>query len=42
MPALRLSHKLFLAFALLTLVMALWDWAGRREEEPPSAPGPTS
>jgi lycopene cyclase domain-containing protein len=37
-----LAEELLYAFALLTLVMALWDWAGRREEEPPPAPGPPS
>jgi lycopene cyclase domain-containing protein len=34
-----LAEELLYAFALLTLVMALWDWAGRREEESPPAPG---
>ena len=34
-----LAEELLYAFTLLTLVMALWDWAGRREEESPPAPG---
>jgi lycopene cyclase domain-containing protein len=34
-----LAEELLYAFALLTLVMALWDWAGRREKESPPAPG---
>jgi lycopene cyclase domain-containing protein len=33
-----LAEEFLYAFALLTLVIALWDWAGRREAGPPSAP----
>jgi lycopene cyclase domain-containing protein len=36
-----LAEEFLYAFALITLVIALWDWAGRREGPPP-APGPPS
>jgi lycopene cyclase domain-containing protein len=34
-----LAEEFVYAFALLTLVIALWDWAGRRQGDPPPAPG---
>ena len=37
-----LAEEFLYAFALLTLVIALWDWAGRREADPPPAAGPPS
>ena len=37
-----LAEEFLYAFALLTLVIALWDRAGRREGGPPPAPGPPS
>lgn len=37
-----LAEEFLYAFALLTLVIALWDWAGRRDGDPPPAPRPPS
>jgi lycopene cyclase domain-containing protein len=37
-----LAEEFLYAFALLTLVIALWDWAGRWDGDPPPAPGPRS